>query len=98
MAEFKRCKEPFAIALDGLTRVVPAGAVLSTDDPAYNRGTASHFEDLETHVTQETAGRDRAVGRVEEATAEPGVRRTRGRPRNEEKPAAPSEEKPAEEA
>ena len=76
MAEIKRCKEPFAIEIDGMLRVVPAGALVSTDDPAYSKSTAEHFEDVATHVTAEKKTRDRAAGKVEKATAEPGEKRS----------------------
>lgn len=79
MAQIKRCKEPFATEVDGVTRVIGSGALVSTDDPAYNRGTAAHFEDIEAHVTAATTRRAAATAgasRVEQATADPGDLRT----------------------
>ncbi|MGD6761356.1 hypothetical protein ACOKM5_20695 [Streptomyces sp. BH097] len=73
MAEIKRCREPFAIEVDGITRVIAAGALVSTDDPAYTRGTRAHFDDVTVHVDTETSRRAAAAGGpVEEATAAPG--------------------------
>lgn len=73
MAEFKRCKSAFAVTVDGIVRVVSAGELVSTDDPAYTKHTKGQFEDLATHVGQQTAGRAAAAGKpVERASADPG--------------------------
>lgn len=74
MAQIKRCKEPYAISIDGVTRVVTAGTLVSTDDPLYTRGTAQHFDDIDDFMTESTDRRNRATG-VEEATAAPGEKR-----------------------
>jgi hypothetical protein len=83
MAEIKRCKTPFAFEADGMTRVVAAGSLVSTDDPAYTDATAELFEDVDVHVETQTKRRAAAAG-VEQTTAEPGEKRNvtspRGRP------------------
>ncbi|MGW1801540.1 hypothetical protein ACWCQN_37895 [Streptomyces sp. NPDC001984] len=76
MAEIKRCKDPFAIEQDGMIRVVTAGALVSTDDPAYSKRTRDHFEDVDAFVAKQAEGRARAAGKgVEQATAGPGEKR-----------------------
>ncbi|MER5912321.1 hypothetical protein ABT124_17955 [Streptomyces sp. NPDC001982] len=76
MAEIKRCKNGFATAVDGVTRVVSSGELVSTDDPVYTRDRRDLFEDVTTHVSQQAAGRARAAGKgVEQATAAPGEKR-----------------------
>lgn len=83
MAQIKRCKSPFAFEDGGMTRVVTAGALVSTEDTAYTDDTAVHFEDVEGFVDDQAAGRKRAAGVsvVEDATAVPGeLRRGPGRP------------------
>jgi hypothetical protein len=76
-AEIKRCREPFATEIDGITRVVSAGELVSTDDPAYSRATRIHFEDVALHVGQQADRRARASGAaVEQATADPGEPRS----------------------
>ena len=88
MADIKRCKIPFAFDDNGMTRVIAAGSLVSTDDSAYTDATAEHFEDIDVHVEAQTKRREKAAG-VEQATAEPGEKRNvtppRGRP---SKPAA----------
>lgn len=77
MAEFKRCKTPFAFTDGGMTRVVSAGALVSVDDPAYTEDRAVHFEDIEEHVGEQADRRARAAGAtVEAATAVPGEKRS----------------------
>lgn len=76
-AEIKRCREPFATEIDGITRVISAGELVSTDDPAYSRATRIHFEDVALHVGQQAGRRARASGAaVEQATADPGEPRS----------------------
>jgi hypothetical protein len=82
MAEIKRCTEPFAVEIDGVTRVVPAGDVVSTDDPVYNRSTRQHFEGVAVHVGRQAERRAAAVGRVEAATSDPGEPRSLTPPAN----------------
>lgn len=83
MAEIKRCKTPFAFDSNGMTRVIAAGVLVSTDDAAYTAGTAEFFEDVDVHVETQAQRRAKASG-VEQATADPGEKRsvtpTRGRP------------------
>ena len=83
MAEIKRCRTPFAFDNNGMTRVVAAGALVSTDDAAYTADTAEFFEDVNVHVEAQAKRREKASG-VEQATAEPGEKRNvtppRGRP------------------
>lgn len=81
MAEIKRCTIPFAFDINGMTRVVPAGELVSTDDPAYTADRAEHFEDIAVHVEAQAGQRARAAGEtVEAATAAPGEKRSVGRP------------------
>lgn len=68
----KRCKSSFAVQIGGAPRVVPAGALLDESDPVI-KGREAYFEDVETYVS------DRAP-KVEQATAEPGERRSVTRP------------------
>lgn len=76
MAEIKRCKTPFATEVDGFTRVVTAGELVSTDDPVYTRDRRELFEDLAEHLGEQADRRARASGKgVEQATAEPGEKR-----------------------
>lgn len=75
MAQVKRCKDPFAVTIDGMIRVVSAGQVISTDDPAYTKDTAEHFEDVDVFVADQASKRKQAAG-VEEATAAPGEKRS----------------------
>ncbi|MER5601514.1 hypothetical protein [Streptomyces sp. NPDC002265] len=76
-AQIKRCREPFATEIDGITRVIAAGELVSTDDPAYSRETRIHFEDVAVHVGQQAGRRASASGAVvEQATANPGEART----------------------
>lgn len=82
MATIKRCKAPFAFDVDGRPRVVAAGAIISTDDPAYRKEWDDMFEDVDVHVAHTTKLRERAEGKapVEQATAAPGEKREAVRP------------------
>jgi hypothetical protein len=76
--QIKRCREPFATEVDGITRVIAVGTLVATDDPVYTRSTAAHFEDIEAHVTAR-ADRLAAAGKgakAEQATADPGEARS----------------------
>ncbi|HEX3778434.1 MAG TPA: hypothetical protein VHX38_02120 [Pseudonocardiaceae bacterium] len=75
MADVKRCKTPFATTIDGMIRVVSAGQIVSTSDPAYTKGTAEHFEDVDVYVAGQESKRRQAAG-VEEATSVPGEKRS----------------------
>ncbi|MGW0821830.1 hypothetical protein [Streptomyces sp. NPDC002845] len=63
----KRCRSSFAATVGGVPRVMRAGALVNDDDPVL-KGREHLFEDVETYVQDRT--------RVEEATAEPGARRS----------------------
>lgn len=90
MADIKRCRTPFAFDDNGMTRVISAGALVSTDDPAYTAGTAEHFEDVNLHVETETKRRAKAAG-VEQATADPGEKRNVTPPRGRQSKQRPAE-------
>jgi hypothetical protein len=70
-AEIKRCRDPFAIEVDGITRVVAAGELVSTEDPAYSKATRGHFEDVAVHVGQQTERRAAAGGGQPPTVPEP---------------------------
>lgn len=72
-----RCKHPFAFDVDGVSRVVVVDEVVSTDDPAFTARqelftNSDLFEPLEDYVARRTG--------VEQATAEPGEKRSVSRP------------------
>ena len=65
----KRCISPFSVwDSAGTPRVIAGGELIADSDPAY-AGHEAMFEDVETHV-------ERTSGKVEQATAEPGEKRT----------------------
>ncbi|MEU0393815.1 hypothetical protein ABZ208_13730 [Streptomyces sp. NPDC006208] len=64
----KRCKASFAVVMNGAPRVITAGQLVDSDDPVI-KGREASFEDVETYMS------DRAA-RVEQATAEPGEKRS----------------------
>lgn len=68
----KRCKASFAVIVNGAPRVVTAGQLVDDSDPVV-KGREASFEDVETYVSERKA-------RVEQATADPGERRSVGRP------------------
>ncbi|MER7953844.1 hypothetical protein [Streptomyces sp. NPDC096030] len=68
----KRCKASFAVVVNGAPRVVTAGQLVDESDPVV-KGREGCFEDVETYVSERKA-------RVERATAEPGEKRSVGRP------------------
>lgn len=69
----KRCKHPFVAYLNGRPRVLHVGDLVDEDDPVM-RGRTHMFEDVEATVPH------RAEPAVEQATAEPGERRSVTRP------------------
>jgi hypothetical protein len=72
MAAVLRANTSFAVSeSDGSVRIFNPGDVVLSDDPVV-KGRENHFEPVEV-----AAGR---FANVEEATAEPGVMRKRGRP------------------
>ncbi|MEU4133652.1 hypothetical protein [Streptomyces wuyuanensis] len=68
----KRCKASFAVMVNGAPRVVTAGQLVDDSDPVV-KGREANFEDVDTYVSERKA-------RVEQATADPGEKRSVGRP------------------
>lgn len=68
----KRCKAAFAASVGGIPRVMRPGALVQDNDPVI-KGRENLFEDVDTYV-------QKRVRRVEDATAEPGGRRSLSRP------------------
>ncbi|OLZ72568.1 hypothetical protein AVW11_04025 [Streptomyces amritsarensis] len=64
----KRSKASFAVSVNGVPRVVPAGQLVDASDPVI-KGRETLFEDAEAYVYDRTP-------QVERATAEPGERRS----------------------
>ncbi|MFC8277191.1 hypothetical protein ACFUJR_32605 [Streptomyces sp. NPDC057271] len=64
----KRCKASFAVSVNGVPRMVTVGQLLDASDPVI-KGREALFEDAETYVS----GR---APKVEQATSEPGERRS----------------------
>lgn len=64
----KRCRASFAVSVGGVPRMVTVGQLVEASDPVI-KGREHLFEDVETHVS------DRAL-KVEQATADPGERRS----------------------
>lgn len=83
-----RVKEPFAVDLGGIQRVLRPGDLIDEADPIVTAPRRRFFEPVEVAVFRE---RDR----VEQASAAPGEKRSVGRGRRTSKKAAP---KPAEQA
>lgn len=81
----KRCKAAFVTMKGGQPRMLNPGALVDSDDPIV-KDYPHHFEDVETYVS------DRTAGTVEQATAAPGEKRGRSKPastkRSEPRPAA----------
>ncbi|MCX5201049.1 hypothetical protein OG897_06180 [Streptomyces sp. NBC_00237] len=96
MATIKRCSEPFAAEVGGITRVIAAGELISTDDAIYNRDTRAHFEDVATHVDRQ-AERRASGASVELATAEPGEPRSLTPPAEDSTVEEDADESPVEE-
>lgn len=65
----KRCKAAFAVFVNGSPRMLNPGVLVDESDPIV-KSHPHFFEDVETYVS------DRAGERVEQATAEPGEKRT----------------------
>lgn len=86
MAAVLRANTSFAVFDDSghVARIFNPGDVLLSDDPML-KGREDHFEPVEV-----AAGR---FANVEEATAEPGAMRKRGRPAKTGEPDKDSEEK-----
>lgn len=73
----KRCKAAFVMYEGGRPRVFNPGALLDESDPVVKEHPGS-FEDVETYVS------DRAKPPVEQATADPGEKRSVRRPARRE--------------
>ncbi len=69
----KRCKESFAIFVNGAPRMLTAGSLVDDADQVV-ADYPNNFEDVETYVS------DRSTSQVEQATAEPGEKRNRRAP------------------
>lgn len=69
----KRCKAAFAANAGGVPRVLRPGTLVPDDDPVI-KGREHLFEDVEAYM-------DRRAPQVEDATAEPGTRRSLTHPR-----------------
>lgn len=84
-AKIVRCNTAFGFEDNGMTRVIPAGNLVSTEDVAFKQF-KEYFDDVETHVDQQKKLAARAANRedesqpVEQATAAPGEKRTTVRP------------------
>lgn len=76
----KRCKASFAVIENGAPRVITAGQLVDDKDPVV-KGREANFEDVETYVSDHKP-------RVEQATADPGEKRSVGQPAK--KAAAPA--------
>lgn len=62
-----RCKEPFSCDINGVPRTIAAGALVDSADPIVV-GREALFESVDAFVSRQA--------RVEEATAEPGEKRS----------------------
>lgn len=82
----KRCKAAFAATVNGTPHMFKVGQLVDATDPVI-KGREALFEDVETYMS------DRSATRVERATAEPGEKRSVGRPAT--KKAAPPAKKAA---
>ncbi|WP_406730898.1 hypothetical protein [Streptomyces sp. NBC_01794] len=85
----KRCVAAFAASADGTPRMYTVGLLVDASDPII-KGREHLFEDVETHVADKAA---RQAPKVEQATAEPGEKRSVA-PRQQAKKAAPSKPEP----
>jgi hypothetical protein len=72
----KRCVAAFAASVDGVPRMYTVGQLVDASDPVI-KGREGLFEDVETHMADKAA---RQAPQVEQATADPGERRSVGRP------------------
>lgn len=78
MATIYRCLRSFALGANGMTKVIPAGKVVSSDDPIFKGrqdllADKSKFEPLDAYI-------DRSLGGSEQATAGPGEKRSLSAP------------------
>lgn len=68
----KRCVAAFAASVDGAPRMYTVGLLVDASDPII-KDREHLFEDVETHVAEKAA---RQSPKVEQATAEPGEKRS----------------------
>lgn len=68
----KRCKAAFAVSVNGVPRMVTVGQLVDASDPVI-KGREALFEDVETFMSDKAA---RQAPQVEQATAEPGEKRS----------------------
>ena len=68
----KRCVAAFAASVDGVPRMYTVGMLVDASDPVI-KGREGLFEDVDTHMADKAA---RQAPRVEQATAEPGEKRS----------------------
>ncbi|MFD1656991.1 hypothetical protein ACFSL4_01755 [Streptomyces caeni] len=73
MATIYRCLRAFALGANGITKVVPAGKVVSSDDPLFKGrqdllADKTKFEPLDTYI-------GRSLGGPEQTSAAPGEKR-----------------------
>jgi hypothetical protein len=80
----KRCTSAFAVSVDGAPRMYTVGQLVNANDPVI-KGREDLFEDVETHMADKAA---RQAPRVEQATAEPGEKRSVSAARPAKKAAA----------
>ncbi|WP_435215907.1 hypothetical protein [Streptomyces sp. bgisy034] len=71
----RRCKAAFAATVNGVPKVMRPGTLVPDDDPVI-KGREHLFEDVDAFMQRKTP-------RVEEATAEPGARRSLSLPRKQ---------------
>lgn len=77
----RRCKQSFAAVVNGVPRVVAAGALVDSADPVM-KGREALFDDVEAYMADKAPRSG-----VEQATAGPGEKRSRTRPARLKKPA-----------
>jgi hypothetical protein len=68
----KRCTAAFAAKVAGIPRMYTPGQLVDDSDPGI-KGREALFEDVESYMSNKAA---RQAPRVEQATAEPGERRS----------------------
>ncbi|SDN17891.1 hypothetical protein [Streptomyces wuyuanensis] len=68
----KRCRAAFAVSVNGVPRMVTVGQLVDASDPVI-KGREALFEDVDTYVSERAP-------KVEQATADPGEKRSVGRP------------------
>lgn len=79
MAKTYRCKQSFVIGVGGANRAIRSGDVIAANDPRFKKyqhllGDPKFFESTDDYL-------ERTVSAVEQASAEPGEKRTVTKPR-----------------